>query len=109
VGSSSSSPIERCNNFRDEALCRQFNRAQHRPERRDPENWSVRITRRGPALKVEEIPQNGRGKLQPERACGNAQRRGRHLFSGGRTIIRLGGGFGSSAAILGQIRRAYLA
>jgi uncharacterized protein YecT (DUF1311 family) len=33
------------------------------------ENWSLRISRRGPLLMVEEVPPSRRGKAEPQRPC----------------------------------------
>jgi uncharacterized protein YecT (DUF1311 family) len=39
------------------------------PDGHEAENWSVRISRRGPLLKIEEIPPRRRGKAAPVRPC----------------------------------------
>jgi hypothetical protein len=39
------------------------------PDGKAAENWSLRISRRGPLLKIEEVPPARRGKAPPQHAC----------------------------------------
>jgi hypothetical protein len=39
------------------------------PDGKQAENWSLRISRRGPLLKIEELPPARRGKAVPQRPC----------------------------------------
>jgi hypothetical protein len=60
---------ERCNNLTTSDYVGDSIVVNTGPEGHEAENWTVRISRRGPLLTIEEIPPKRRGKAAPVRPC----------------------------------------
>jgi len=60
---------ERCNNLNEADYVGDTIVVHAGPDDKGAENWSVRISRRGPLLKIEEVPPARRGKAPPQHAC----------------------------------------
>jgi uncharacterized protein YecT (DUF1311 family) len=60
---------ERCNNLNDADYVGDTIVVHAGPDGKAAENWSLRISRRGPLLKIEEVPPTRRGKAPPQHAC----------------------------------------
>jgi uncharacterized protein YecT (DUF1311 family) len=60
---------ERCNNLNEADYVGDTIVVHTGPDGKGAENWSVRISRRGPLLKIEEVPPARRGKAPPQHAC----------------------------------------
>jgi hypothetical protein len=59
---------ERCNNLGEADYVGDTIVVRVGPDGKEAENWSLRISRRGPLLKIEEVPPARRGKA-PQRPC----------------------------------------
>ena len=60
---------ERCNNLNEADYVGDTIVVHTGPDGKGAENFSLRISRRGPLLKIEEVPPARRGKAPPQRAC----------------------------------------
>jgi uncharacterized protein YecT (DUF1311 family) len=60
---------ERCNNLGDADYVGDTIVVRVGPDGKGAENWSLRISRRGPLLKIDEVPPARRGKAAPQRPC----------------------------------------
>jgi uncharacterized protein YecT (DUF1311 family) len=60
---------ERCNNLNEADYVGDTIVVHTGPDGKAAENYSVRISRRGPLLKIEEVPPARRGKAPPQHAC----------------------------------------
>ena len=60
---------ERCNNLNEAEYVGDTIVVHVGPDGKAAENYSVRISRRGPLLKIEEVPPARRGKTPPQHAC----------------------------------------
>jgi hypothetical protein len=60
---------ERCSNLNEADYVGDTIVVHTGPDDKAAENWSVRISRRGPFLKIEEVPPARRGKAPAEHAC----------------------------------------
>jgi uncharacterized protein YecT (DUF1311 family) len=60
---------QRCNNFGDADYVGDTIVVHVGPDGKGAENWSLRISRRGALLKIEEVPPAHRGKAAPQRPC----------------------------------------
>jgi uncharacterized protein YecT (DUF1311 family) len=60
---------ERCNNLNEAEYVGDTIVVHTGPDGKGAENWSLSISRRGPLLKIEEVPPVRRGKAAPQHAC----------------------------------------
>jgi uncharacterized protein YecT (DUF1311 family) len=60
---------KRCNNLSEADYVGDTIVVHTGPDGKGPENFSLRISRRGPRLKIEEVPPTRRGKAPPQHAC----------------------------------------